>query len=146
MKTRIMCIMSLVLILLMFSIPTSAEDAFAPESSSDRRASDLIKGYSCAFLCYGKTLQATAKISTTNMADKVGISRLEIQEKRGDDWVAVKWVEDTYDYNAYDHSYTLTYTGRNGYEYQAVAKFYVKAGALSDTASKTSVIQEIPAT
>ena len=30
MKTRIMCIMSLVLILLMFSIPTSAEDAFAP--------------------------------------------------------------------------------------------------------------------
>lgn len=51
------------------------------------------------------------------MADKVGISRLEIQEKRGDDWVAVKWVEDTYDYNAYDHSYTLTYTGRNGYDY-----------------------------
>lgn len=146
MKTRIMCIMSLVLILLMFSIPTSAEDAFAPESSSDRRASDLIKGYSCVFLCYGKTLQATAKISTADMADKVGISRLEIQEKRGDDWVAVKWVEDTYDYNAYDHSYTLTYTGRNGYEYQAVAKFYVKAGALSDTASKTSVIQEIPAT
>ena len=145
MKKRIACI-SLALILLAFSIPTTAEDDFVPESTSDRRASELIKSYSCAFICSGRTLQATSRITATDVVDKVGISRLEIQEKRGSDWVAVKWVEDKYDYNDSNHSYTLTYTGRKGYEYQAVAKFYVEDGSLSDTASRTSTRKEIPAT
>lgn len=132
------CIMILAMVLSVFSVPSLAEAA--------PRASELIASYSVIFTRSGRNLVATSRITATDIVDQIGISRFEIQEKRNGYWEPIRWTEDKYDYNAISHTYSLSYTGRDGYQYQAVAYFYVKDGSQSDTAEKTSTQQTIPET
>lgn len=146
MKKFVACAIILMTIFSMFSIQTIAEDTPAIDSVIEKRASDLIKSYSCSLSRNGKSLSASCVITATGIMDKIGVSSFSIQEKRNGAWVSVKSITGNYNYNRTAYTNSLTYTGKAGYEYRAVANFYVKDGSLSDTANKSSTRKEIPVT
>ena len=109
----------------------------------ERRASELIDAISCSLVRNGRSLTASCTVRATYFADKIGVTSFSIQEKRNGDWVSVKSVKDQYCYNVMNYTGGLTYTGRKGYEYRAVANFYVKDGSLTDTGSEISSVKTI---
>ena len=145
MKKFISCIMLIIIVFSAVSIWTFAEnnpEVIPPE----RRASELIDAISCSLVRNGRSLTASCTVRATYFADKIGVTSFSIQEKRNGDWVSVKSVKDSYCYDDISYTGGLTYTGRKGYEYRAVANFYVKDGSLTDTDSKTSSVRTIPNT
>ena len=146
MKKLISCMVILAIAFSTFSVCALAEDSHAVTPPIERRASELIKSYSCSLTRSGRNLSSNCVIMAMDIMDQIGVSSFSIQEKRDGEWVSVKSVEGSYFYNRTGYTGNLTYTGRPGYEYRAVANFYVKDGSLSDTASKTSSIREIPNT
>lgn len=147
MKRVISCIAFLAIIFSMLPAQVFAEGVSAAEPVIiERRASELIKSYSCSLTRSGKTLSASCTLTAKDIVDQIGVTNFSIQEKRNGSWVSVKSLVGDYNYNRLLYSGGLTYTGKEGYEYRAVAHFYVKDGSLSDTATKTSARKEIPAT
>lgn len=142
MKKFISCIMLIMIVLSAVSMWTFAEDnpkAVPPE----KRASYLVEVTTCTLVRNGRSLTASCTVRATSTPDKIGVTSFSIQEKRNGDWVSVKSVKDQYCYNVISYTGGLTYTGRKGYEYRAVANYYVKDGSLTDTGSEISSVKTI---
>lgn len=142
MKKFISCIMLIMIVLSAVSMWTFAEDnpkAVPPE----KRASYLVEVTTCTLVRNGRSLTASCTVRATSTPDKIGVTSFSIQEKRNGDWVSVKSVKDQYCYNEISYTGGLTYTGRKGYEYRAVANYYVKDGSLTDTGSEISSVKTI---
>ncbi|MEG1813249.1 MAG: hypothetical protein RSC06_16830 [Clostridia bacterium] len=83
----------------------------------------------------GGKVSARATISTPQLSDKLGFSKIVIQEQTSGGWSAVKTVTGQYGFDRSRYIYTATYTGISGKKYRAVTSFYAKAGTLVETIS-----------
>ncbi|MDO4356948.1 MAG: hypothetical protein Q4E13_10615 [Clostridia bacterium] len=112
------------------SLPVHALAEIVPMSNEDITSQ-------CSLTVSGKSLSATARIQTRDIAETLKITNLSIQEYRDGKWVSVKQTSGTKS-NSFSFSKSLSYTGRSGYKYRAVAKFSITVNGVKKFLSRTS--------
>lgn len=116
--------------ILFFTFVTAASAEVTPMSNEEVSAK-------CRLMANGKALSATASITTHDIAETLKITNLSIQEYRDEKWVSVKQTSGTKS-NSFSFSKSLSYTGRSGYKYRAVAKFSITVNGVKKFLSRTS--------
>lgn len=98
-------------------------------------ASQNIQSYACGISFSGTTVKGTARVSSMDVADKLGISSIKIQVRRDGSWVTVKTGTASSSTNTVSHSIStpLSYSGIAGSKYRCVAVVYVTDNGSTET-------------
>lgn len=129
MKRKLSCILLVVLIASMVTC------AYAIET----RASELISATGITTSRYtGGVMEFTARITATDVVDKLGFTSIKVQEYDGSSWNTVKTTTNKFAYDKVSHLYTVSYNGTVGKQYRAVVNYKVEDNGSSDTRTRTS--------
>lgn len=132
MKKRAFAIFIIFVLSLMYTTNVSASD-------NQTRASQYLSSYSASLATEEEgIISISFLVFATSVADKVGASKIVIQQKSSSSWSNVQTYDsdnmnDLLGYNCLFKDGKVTYSGVSGYQYRAIVTIYAEIGSGSDS-------------
>ena len=124
---RSICV--LLVVVMVFAIPTFATETVAPRASNFFMCNSV---YICNVS--GNSFEAWFDVTGLDIMDVIGAKTMKIQRSAdGENWTTVKTYTmedypDLVDYNTIVHGTGVSYTGLRGYYYRVYVQLYAKKG------------------